>query len=168
MRKYYGVPNADPWLISVMKYFIFRTIFGKEDDQVSLFARILCERIETTKPIILIANLKVRSSQTLRGLIQVINENKIWWCKLSEKFTNYLSTSLRNIRFVRSGTIDLGWFWCDSGFQSDSSGGETKSLIGNVFRFRYSLSVFIKIEKLRTLTGENNFNRIVRFKFSIW
>lgn len=58
--------------------FNIQTIFGKEDDELSLFARILCEKIETTKPVILIASLKVRSARAMKGLVRVINENKIW------------------------------------------------------------------------------------------
>lgn len=58
--------------------FNIQTIFGHENDENALFARILCEKIETTKPVVLIINLQNHSPRTVKALVRVVNENKIW------------------------------------------------------------------------------------------
>lgn len=51
-----------------------RTILGNECNEDHVLVRILCESINTTKPIIFSLNLKTRSSRIIKALVEILKE----------------------------------------------------------------------------------------------
>lgn len=58
-------------------FYFSSTLFGKDNNEDHLLVRVLAEKIQTSKPIIFIINLKNYSRTTIKTLSQVMKE-KVW------------------------------------------------------------------------------------------